>query len=107
MSAPTADAELAALQAHVLETMRGYLGTTVAQEVDGGLMTQNPVPKEIALRVRLNAELVGPDALRDQVLIVLNDYRDHAWTWGRLSSQSQRNALATRLLSIPTPHEAP
>ena len=103
-----ADADaLRALEAHVLAEMKIFLDTTIRHGIDEGLYTENPVPHEIAQRVRMNAEIVGPDALRDQVLIVLNDYRDHAWTWGRLSSQLQRNALATRLLSIPTPHEAP
>lgn len=53
---------------------------------------------EIARRVRMNAEIVRPDQLRDQVLIVLADYRNHAWVSNTFRSEGERLHLATRIL---------
>lgn len=63
------------------------------------LSMRNPVPEEIAKRIIANAKLVGRGPkLRDQVLIVLADYRDHAWTKGRLAREGERIALADLIL---------
>jgi len=59
---------------------------------------RNPLPAEIARRVRQNAELVSGDVLRDQVLIVLADYRDHSYASPMFKVEGSRLQLADRLM---------
>jgi hypothetical protein len=64
------------------------------------LYTINPLPEEIAHRVVMNAMLVVEKAeLRDQILIVLADYRDHLWTGGKLAGEGTRQGLARQILT--------
>ena len=59
----------------------------------------NPLVAEIADRIVGNARIVeGSAALLRQVLIVLADYRDHAWADGKLRSEGVRIQLADRIL---------
>lgn len=91
-------------QLEALETRaRGIIEDLLAgREKGADILTtpsgRNPVPHEIGRRIRLNAEVVTPDRLRDQVLIVLADYRDHAWTYGQLKSEGRRVQLADLIL---------
>lgn len=56
------------------------------------------IPSEIADRVRANAEIVGKAKIRDQILIVLNDYRNHAWAPKILRGQPGRIVIADMIL---------
>ncbi len=58
----------------------------------------NPLPREIAGRVVANARIVGRKGLRDQVLIVLADYRDHGWSGQALKGEATRIVLADAIV---------
>ena len=58
----------------------------------------NPLPEEIARRIVANFKIVGTRGLRDQILIVLADYRDHAWTEGKITSERYRQSLADEIM---------
>lgn len=58
----------------------------------------SPLPEEITNRVVANARIVGRRGLRDQVLIVLADYRYHSWTNHALEWEGVRLKLADQIV---------
>ena len=56
------------------------------------------VAHEVAARIAENAKLVDKKKLRDQVLLVLADYHDHAFTAGKLKEEGKRLQLADMIL---------
>lgn len=58
----------------------------------------NPLPEEIAKRIVMNALLVSRRALRDEVLVILADYCDHAWSKGAFDNERKRMQLADLIL---------
>lgn len=73
-----------------LKVLKGFLPA----EYDFG---ENPLPEEIAKRIVDNAKIVS-DRLRDQVLIILADYRDHSWTRGALKREGVRIEIANLIM---------
>lgn len=60
------------------------------------------ISAEIAKRVAMNAAIVGEtrEALLPQILIVLADYREHAWTHTCFQKESARRVVADGLFRI-------
>lgn len=59
------------------------------------------VPMEISKRLRANAEIARDECeLRRQVDIVLNDYRNHAWTYGVLYGLKDRLRLGDHIMPL-------
>ena len=81
------------------ELMRGHIGPNRG-DILHQPVARNPVPLEIARRIAANAELVSIEQLRDQILIVLADYRNHAWTYGQLKGEATRIHLAGRIMDL-------
>jgi len=61
---------------------------------------KNPLPQEIAKRIVKNFELVGLEKLRDQILVILADYRDHSYGGGKLKQEGTRIFLANRIVDL-------
>jgi len=90
-----------------MDAWQGHIRELLAQHMElhargrsMGSRFSNPVPAEISQRIRMNADHVGtaPEALRPQILAVLHDYRDHAWTFGTLKTESARAEIAEALM---------
>lgn len=59
---------------------------------------ESPLPQEIAQRVLDNAKFVTKNKLRDEVLVILADYHDHAWVEGKLKTERTRLACADLIM---------
>ena len=59
----------------------------------------NPLPEEIAKRVVMNAQVVERKKLRDQILIILADYRNHSWAARAFEGEGTRQAVADQILA--------
>jgi hypothetical protein len=75
----------------------GLLESMLPPEVD---CRSNPLPHEIAKRIVKNFELVGLEKLRDQILIILADYRGHSYSGGKLKQEGTRIFLADRIVDL-------
>lgn len=72
----------------------------VAQAAAEFIPTNRELHHEVARRVVSNAKLATSlSALRDQVLIILSDYRDHSWAEGRLKSEGIRLLCADAIMA--------
>lgn len=80
----------------LLERTSCVLDSALPDKIDYG--GGNPLPREIAGRVVANARIVGKKGLRDQVLVVLADYRTHSWAGNALSGEGSRLALADMIV---------
>jgi len=90
-----------ALSGKRLERLRDHTMTIMAAALPVSVenrFSKSPIPGEIATRVAANAQIVGKRGLRDQVLIILADYRDHAWTRRALASEGKRMQLADQIM---------
>jgi hypothetical protein len=89
------------LHDHVLAVLEHVVPTSeqlAARDVLAGPRGDNPIPREIAKRIVMNARIVSRKDLKDQVLIVLADYRNHAWVGDKLAHEGKRLRLANAIM---------
>lgn len=74
------------------------LGDVLPKKIDHSCIS-SPIQDEIADRIVANAKIVGSGRpLRDQVLIVLADYRTHSWVENALEGEGTRIRLADQIV---------